>query len=162
MLNWYLIYTKANHEDAVASKLVRAGFQVLNPKIRERRYVKNQLKDVLFPLFPCYIFVEFDSSANYRLIKYTRGIKSVVGPENSPTVVSPGIVREIKRRSTAGTHEIKTMSFEPGQEVLIKAGPLEGFMAVFEKELKGTERVSILLKSMGARAVVDPAMLEKA
>ena len=51
--------------------------------------------------------------------------------------------------------------FKPGEEVLIKGGPFQGLNAVFEKELKGIERVSILLKTINARLVVDSALLAK-
>ena len=160
MLNWYLVYTKPRCEDKVSNRLNENGFAVLNPKIKERRYIRRKLQDVLSPLFPCYIFVKFDNPQDYQLIKYTRGIKSIVGTESTPAIVPEEVINSINNRMRDGIITIKP-KFKPGEEVLIKGGPFQGLNAVFEKELKGIERVSILLKTINARLVVDSALLSK-
>lgn len=161
MLNWFLIYTKPKCEDSVSFKLMEKGFAVLNPKIKERKYLRRKLQYVVSPLFPCYIFMQFDSPKDYRLIKYTRGVKTIVGTEDVPAVVPVEIIKSIQDRMEEGFVNITRRKFSAGEEVLIKAGPFEGFNAVFEKELRGTERVSILLKAVNARVVADGAILEK-
>lgn len=159
-LEWYLVYTKPRAEDGVERKLADAGFEVLNPKLKERKIVRRKLKDSVAPLFPCYVFVRFDIYKNFRLVKYTRGVNKLVGSESAPTPVSDEIVSSIVKRTEGGFVRIRE-SFEAGETVSIKAGPFEGFDAVFEKEVKETERVSILLKSVNARVVVDKALLKK-
>jgi len=161
MLNWFLIYTKPRCEDGVSAKFVENGFEVLNPRIEERRYIRRKLQDVVSPLFPCYIFVRFDENRDYRLVKYTRGVKTVVGPENVPAVVPQHIIDQIRERMDDGVVRVRKSSFTPGEEVSIQAGPFEGLEAVFEKELKSSDRVSILLKAVNARVVVDASMLKK-
>lgn len=161
MLNWFLIYTKPRCEDGVSTKFIENGFEVLNPKIEERRYIRRKLQDVISPLFPCYIFVQFDNPKDYRLVKYTRGVKSVVGPENIPAAVPQDIIDRIRKRMEGGVIHIQPCSFIPGEDVSIQAGPFEGLEAVFEKELKGSERVSILLKAVNARVVVDASILKR-
>ncbi len=163
--NWYLLYTKPKHEDAVSVKLVGAGFEVLNPKLQERRYVRRKLRDVISPLFPCYLFVRFDNPldnpGDYRLIRYTRGVKKVVGTEGLPVAVPDALMRDVRERMSGGIITIRQQTFKEGDAVHIKGGHLEGLSAVFERQLKGTERVSILLKTLNARAVVEMALLEK-
>lgn len=161
MIKWFLIYTKPGCEDSVSSKFFENGFEVLNPKIEERRYIRRKLQDVVSPLFPCYIFVHFDPPKDYRLIKYTRGVKSIVGTENIPSVVPERVIDQIRARMDGGVVHIQPGSFAPGEEVSIKAGPFEGLEAVFEKELKGSERVSILLRTVNARVVVDASILKR-
>lgn len=161
MLNWFLIYTKPRCEDSVSGKFVENGFEVLNPKIEERRYIRRKLQDVVSSLFPCYIFVRFDNPNDYRLIKYTRGVKSVVGPESIPSAVPEDIISKIRERMDGGLIRIQPGSFIHGEDVSIQAGPFEGLEAVFEKELKGSERVSILLKAVNARVVVDASILKR-
>jgi transcriptional antiterminator RfaH len=48
-------------------------------------------------------------------------------------------------------------SFLSGQPVRIQQGPLHGFEAVFEREMKGEQRAVLLLKALfyQARLVVD-------
>lgn len=160
MLNWFLIYTKQRCEDSVSAKFIESGLEVLNPKIEERRYIRRKLQDVISPLFPCYIFVRFESPKNYRLVKYTRGVKSVVGPENVPAAVPEDVIDRIRKRMDDGVVHIQPCSFVPGEDVSIQAGPFEGLEAVFEKELKSSERVSILLKAVNARVVVAASLLK--
>lgn len=162
MFNWYLLYTKPKSEDLLADKLAEKGFEVLNPRLVERKYVRRKLTDVVSPLFPCYIFVRFDILKSFRLIKYTRGVRRVVGTGDFPSVVPDEIVEAIRARTIDGPVTIKPRSFAPGEEVLIKGGQLEGLTAVFEKELSGLERVSVLLKAVNARVVVSRALLAKA
>lgn len=161
MRNWHLIYTKPKNEDFVEQKLQLAGFEVLNTKLKQRRYLRRRLQDAVSPLFPCYLFARFDKLNDYRLIKYTRGIKKIVGGEGLPTVVPDEIINSILEREEQGVITVMPPSFEPGEEVLIKDGPFQDFEAVFQKEIKGVERVCILLKAINARLIVDGYTLTK-
>ncbi|MBI2413917.1 MAG: hypothetical protein HYV24_12005 [Deltaproteobacteria bacterium] len=158
---WYLVYTKPRNEDALEKKFLDAGLEVLNPKVKERKYVRRRVTEAVSPLFPCYVFVKFDVFRNYRFVKYARGVKKLVGFENCPTPVSDGIISSIEERTEGGFVAIRKDMFRAGDAVHIKAGPLSGFDAIFEREVKDTERVSILLKAVNARVVVDQALLSK-
>lgn len=161
MVNWYLIYIKPNSEDVLFKRFSDRGLEVLNPKLKERRFIRRKLQEVISPLFPCYIFVKFDLLKDHQLVKYTRGVKRLVGSANMPAVIPDEIVLSIKNRMAEGVINIKPVRFEPGEEVVVKGGPFQGFDAVFEKELKGAERVSILLKTINARLVIDSPMIAK-
>lgn len=159
--NWFLIYTKPRCEDRVSFKLLNAGFDVLNSKLKERKFIRRKLQDAVSPLFPCYIFARFDCSRDLGLIRYTIGVRDVVGSEGAPTPLPERVVDELRERMANGYITITPRTFDPGEELIIKSGSLEGFHAVFVKELKGTERVSILLKTLNARAIVEVAVLER-
>ena len=161
MQNWHLIYTKPKNEDFVEHRLQSAGFEVLNAKLKQRRYLRRRLQDAVSPLFPCYLFARFDTLNDYRLIKYTRGIKNIVGAEWLPTVVPDEIINSIWEREEQGVITVMPPSFERGEEVLIKDGPFQDFEAVFQREIKGIERVCILLKAINARLIVDGYTLVK-
>lgn len=161
MVNWYLVYTKPKNEDIVSQKFTEAGFEVLNPKLKERKIYRRKLQDIISPLFPCYIFVRFDGSKDYRLVKYTRGVRNIIGTPDNLGIVPQEIIDSILSRSEEGVVTLSPVKMTRGEEVVIKAGPFEGLNAIFEKELKGSERVSILLASINARMVVDRAMIEK-
>jgi len=158
---WYLVYTKPRNEDALEKKFAGLGFEVLNPRVKERRCVRRRAVETVSPLFPCYLFIRFDIFRNFRLVKYSRGVRKIVGSENCPTPVAEDIISSIERRTEGGLITFGREVFSAGDAVQIKAGPFEGFDAVFEKEIKDTERVSILLKTVNARAVVDRAFLLK-
>ncbi|HBG46041.1 MAG TPA: hypothetical protein DDW94_03535 [Deltaproteobacteria bacterium] len=158
MLSWYLVYTKPKYEDNVDTLLTNAGFEVLNPKIVERRYQRNKAAEVISPLFPCYIFARFDKMREYHLVKYTRGVKWVLRNENGPAEINDDVVKSIRGRIEDGVITIRKV-FSPGQELVVNGGPFEGLPAIFEREMTGMERVSILLKSINVRVVIDRCMI---
>lgn len=158
MQSWFLIYTKPRCEDNVETLLSGAGFEVLNPKIRERKLVRRKAADVVSPLFPCYVFARFDKIRDYHLVRYTRGVKWVLRNEDGPAEVQDPVVESILSRMENGVVLLRS-AFTPGQEVLVMGGPFEGFGAIFEREMSGMERVSILLKTINVRLVIDRCMV---
>lgn len=158
MENWFLIYTKPKCEDMVATRLDGAGFSTLNPKVRERRYTRGKVVEAVSPLFPSYVFARFEKFRDYHLIRYTRGIKWVLRNEDGPAEIPDNVIESISARTQDGFVTIRN-AFSPGQTVLVKGGPFEGFTAIFEKEMSGMERVSILLKAINVRLVIDRSML---
>lgn len=158
MDNWFLTYTKPRCEDMVATRLSGAGFEILNPKVRERKFSRGKVIEAVSPLFPSYVFVKFEKFRDYHLIRYTRGIKRVLAGEDGPAEISGEIIESISSRIEDGFVKIRP-SFTPGQNVLVKGGPFEGFAAVFEREMCGMERVSILLKAINVRLVIDRSMI---
>lgn len=158
--NWYLLHLKPKCEDLVTHKLQGCGFEVYNPKLRERKYSRRKLQEVISPLFPCYVFAKFELLSGYRLIRYTRGVRRVVGTDDLPTPVSGMIIDSLRARAEDGAIKIER-SFIPGEPVLIKGGPFQGIDAIFEKEMNGVERVSVLLKEINARVLIDSCLIEK-
>lgn len=162
MLNWYAIYTKPRYERVVAEKLSNCGFNILNPLMKEKKVYRRKLQEVITPLFPCYIFVNLDIIRYSRLVKYTRGVKSIVGTAYTPAIVPDAIINSMLDRMENGIiTTVRIPEYHSGDEVIIRAGAFEGFEALFERELNGTERVSILLKALNARITLDRALLSR-
>ena len=156
---WYAVYTKPKKEDSVAFSLQNIGLEVLNPKIKFRKFKRNKLTDVIEPLFPCYLFANFDKDKYAHLITYTRGVRYVVGKKN-PLVVQDGVVNAIKDGiEDNNIIVIKPSTFKNGDKVLIKDGPFKDFYGIFEKEIKGHERVMILLETIQCRVELDSYFL---
>ncbi len=156
---WYAVYTKPKKEDSVAFLLQNIGLEVLNPKIKFRKFKRNRLTDVIEPLFPCYLFANFDKDKYSHLITYTRGVRYVVGKKN-PLVVQDEVVNVIKDGiEDNNIIVIKPSTFKNGDKVLIKDGPFKDFYGIFEKEIKGHERVMILLETIQCRLELDSYFL---
>jgi transcriptional antiterminator RfaH len=156
---WYAVYTKTKKEDSVAFLLQNIGLEVLNPKIKFRKFKRNKLTDVIEPLFPCYLFAYFDKDKYSHLITYTRGVRYIVG-KKSPVVVQDEVVNLIKDGiEDNNIIVIKPSTFRNGDKVLIKDGPFKDFYGIFEKEIKGHERVMILLETMQCRVELDSYFL---
>ncbi len=96
-MNWYAIYTKPKSEGAVAQLLSNAGIETLNPKIGVRKYIRKKYIEAVEQLFPCYIFALFDEGEHSHMVRYTRGVKYIVGKE-TPLAVPPEIIEVIRER----------------------------------------------------------------
>jgi transcription antitermination factor NusG len=165
MTNWYCLYTKAKQEDVVTFKLLKhADIQIFNPKLKLKKFVRGNLKEVIDELFPCYIFCRFDPYQYYHMIKYTRGVKRIVGnQEGYPFIIDQGLVEGLQQRMRDGFVHLAPPDLIPGGPVLIKEGPFKGLEGILLKEMKASDRVLVLLNSLhyNAKVQVDKAFLSK-
>ncbi|HDJ23820.1 MAG TPA: hypothetical protein ENF17_08025 [Candidatus Aminicenantes bacterium] len=157
MRNWFVINTKPKKEFQVEKILQEANFVVYNPKYSQEGLIK--------PFFPGYQFVCFDFPAQYRLIRYTRGVKKVVGNSDGPIAIAEEVIHEIKAREIDGLIELNKYGEEPGveDEIEVMEGPFKGLRGIFRKELTDNERVIILLNyiSYQGKLIIEKKKLKK-
>ncbi len=157
MKNWFVINTKPKKESQVEKLFVEGGFDIYNPKYLDNNRVK--------PFFPGYEFVYFDYPAHYQLVRYTRGVKRVVGIRNVPVPIPEEVILGIKAREVNGLIEIGKYGEEPevGDEVEVAEGPLKGLKGLFKKELTDKQRVLILLNyvTYQGQLVIEKERLRK-
>ena len=81
------------------------------------------------------------------MVKYTRGVKKIVGNPEGPIPVQEEVIRELRAREKDGHIELDKYGQEPaiGDEIEVVEGPLKGLKGIFKKELDERERVMILL-----------------
>ncbi len=157
MKNWYVINTKPKKEFQVEKLFIEGGIEIYNPK-----YLHD---DRIKPFFPGYEFISFDYPDQYRLVKYTRGVKKVVGVREIPVPIPHEVIQEIKSREANGLIEIDKYGEKPevGDEIEVVEGPLKGLRGVFKKELTAKERVLILLNyvTYQAQLIIEKEKLKK-
>jgi transcriptional antiterminator RfaH len=150
MSYWYCIHTRPKHEDIVEKKLLNLpNIDIINPKIKVKKYVRYRLVEVVEHLFPCYIFSRFDKINYFHMIKYTRGVRKFVGASSGwPFIVDDNIVELIKSRMKNGHIHIEQRRILPGDSVKITEGPLKGLSGILLSETKASERVMVLLSTL--------------
>src|SRR4030042_6769013 len=153
-MNWYAIYTKPKCEDSTALQLSNAGIETLSPKIRTKKYIGGKYMPVIEPLFPSYIFACFDSEKQGHMIKYTRGVKFVVGKQN-PLAVPQEIIEAIQERMQGDIVTPALEKIEKGDRVIIKEGPFVNFYGIFERDIPGRERAMILLEALHSKVEIE-------
>ncbi len=139
MPRWYVINTKPKKEGQVERLFKEGGFTIYCPKyVHERR---------VGPFFPGYAFLLFEFPDQYQLVKYTRGVKRIVGNDAGPTPIPEEVVSGIKARERDGVIVFERYGEEPvaGDEIEVVEGPLKGLKGIFRKEIGASERVMILL-----------------
>jgi transcriptional antiterminator RfaH len=160
-MDWFAIYTKPGAEALAAENLRRAGIETLSPKIRTKKFRRQRLVESVEPLFPCYIFARLDLGRHLHMVSFTRGIRYVVGGE-SPTGVPEGVIDSIRENVRDGVVVPRPGDFNKGERVRIMDGALKDFRGVFTGQMKGSERVTVLLDAMGFRVEVDRHLVGKA
>ena len=166
MTHWYCIYTKSKYEDHVTQRLTHVpGIEILNPKLKTQRFIRGRLRHVTEELFPSYIFARFNPDDSYSLIKYTRGIRRIIGDRSGrPYIVDDEIIRQIQARIEDGFVRIRQPVLQTGDHVVIHEGPLKGLTGMFRNHVKARDRVLILLNTIGYQASleIDKGYLAKA
>jgi transcription antitermination factor NusG len=157
MEHWFVVNIKPRKEYCVEKLFTEGGFIFYNPKrIRKTK---------ICSLFPGYAFIFFDYPAQYKLVKYTRGVKSVLGTSQGPTPLPEKFIAEIRSWEKNGFVELLYSCEMPdaGDEIEIIRGPLRGIRGIFIKELRDRERVAILLNyvSYQAQLITKKSMLKK-
>jgi len=157
MKNWYVINTKPKKEFQVAKMFGQAGFEYYNPVYEQESRIK--------PFFPGYGFLLFDFPDQYQLVRFTRGVKRVVGNRQGPIPVPEEVLQALKAREVNGLIELEKHGQQPavGDEVEVAEGPLKGLRGIFKKETSDKERVLILLSyiSYQGQLIIEKAKLKK-
>lgn len=164
MRKWYVINTKPKNEDRAASNLISGGIETLAPKLKLKKYKNNRFVTVIEPMFPGYIFAKFDPVDEFRLVKYTRGVKTIVHFGERIVPIHEDLIDFIKSRLENGVATIQRKPLLRGDKIVIKDGPFKGLTGIFEREMDGKERVTILLDAVqfAARMEIDRELIEKA
>jgi transcription antitermination factor NusG len=149
--------TKPKKEFQVERLFTEGGIKIYNPKYLYENRVK--------PFFPGYGFIYFEFPRQYQLVRYTRGVKRVVGNRQGPIPIPEEVILGIKAREVDGLIELFKYGEEPevGDEIEVVEGPLKGLKGIFKRELPERERVLILLNyvSYQGQLLIEKKKLKK-
>jgi len=155
MKRWYVVNTKPRNEARAATNLTNGGIEVLAPQLKMRKYKEGKFVYVVEPMFPSYIFVRFHPVDDFRMVKYARGVKTIVHFGEKIVPLQDEMIEFIKSRLENGVAFIEKPKISKGEKILIKDGPFRGFSGIFESELDGRERVAILLDGVNYCAKME-------
>lgn len=150
ILCWYAVYTHPKQEDRANLNLRAWGVETFNPQLREsrRNIYTGAPFNVIKNLFPRYLFAKFKASELMHKVSFTRGVNRVVNFGGGAVVVDDEII-EIINSHVGEDNFIKIgHDFKSGDKVLIKDGPFRTLTGIFDKKIKNTDRVRILLEAI--------------
>jgi len=164
-LRWYVLRSKPRKEGALQRYARQNGHDVFYPTIPARPV--NPRASRIAPYFPSYLFVRADletvGAGTFHWMPYSAGLVEVGG---EPGTVPDLLVRKIASR-VAEIWKAGGLVFDglkQGDRVTIREGVFEGYQAIFDARLPGSERVRVLLRMLNDRYVpleVDAALLER-
>ncbi len=148
--SWFIISTKPKQEFIAEEALKTMGITVYLP-LYFKRIKKNKEKiEIISPLFSGYIFAQFSIIDQYHKVRYTRGVKSVLGNNDCLWTISDQKIEDIKCREDNGIVQLKKRddAFKCGDSILIDEGDFDGWEGVFYEELPDNERAIIMLTNV--------------
>jgi transcription antitermination factor NusG len=125
-LPYFALYVRSRQERVVEKRLHSKGYTAFSPLYRSRRNRSDRTVELELPLFPGYVFCQFDPSFRLPILK-TPGVVTIVGVGNIPQPIDDVEISSIQKITIAGSGLAKPWPFfREGQRVRIEAGPLCG------------------------------------
>lgn len=144
MQAWYLLYCKRGQIQRAQEHLERQAVNCLMPVITLEKMLRGKRTMVSEPLFPNYLFVEFDPEVIHTTtINATRGVSHFVRFGTSPATVPSKVIHQLSVYQQPEDITDPETPF-PGDSVVITEGAFEGFEAIFA-EPDGEARSMLLL-----------------
>ncbi len=146
-MNWYCLHTRPQREELLAVHLTNElGLQTYLPRLKLRKTIRRVRREVVRPLFPRYLFCQFDLATHYRAVRYAKEAIDIVRLGGGPTVVSPTLIRELKLWADGQLERgLAKDEFFPGQAVEVTDGPMLGLKGIISESMSDRERVRVLL-----------------
>jgi transcriptional antiterminator RfaH len=151
MKQWYVVNTKAREEPKASFNLKRQGFNSYLPQYKKTRRHARRIDTVLAPLFPKYLFIEFDLDLErWSSINSTAGVKKLIMFGSLPATLPSELVEEIRtREDVEGVVSLNQyLKIKQGDQVTINSGAFREHSGIFECQ-DDDKRIIILLKLMG-------------
>ena len=153
---WYAVQTQPNGEARADVNLRRQGFATYLPRyLRERRHARRT-EVVARPLFPRYLFVNFDVGRDrWRSVQSTFGVSGLVLFGGKPAPVEHDVISEIRARE-GGDGFVKLglpPGLMPGSAIRLVDGLFADCQGVLER-IADDRRVAVLLSLLGRKVRV--------
>jgi transcription antitermination factor NusG len=138
---WYALQVRTRWERSTAVLLSGKGYETFLPTFRTRKRCSGRLKEVSAPLFPGYVFCQFDAQRRLPIL-VTPGVIAVVGRGRLPLPVEDSEIAAIQTVVSSGMRAEPWPYLEVGQRVRIEDEALSGLEGILIS-LKGSHRIVI-------------------
>ena len=162
MQAWYLLYCKRGQIQRAQDHLERQAVNCLMPVITLEKLLRGKRTMVSEPLFPNYLFVEFDPEVIHTTtINATRGVSHFVRFGSQPATVPSTVIHQLSVYQQPEDITDPDTPY-PGDNVVITEGAFEGFQAIFA-EPDGEARSMLLLNMLNSQVMqsLDNRQFEK-
>jgi transcription antitermination factor NusG len=158
---WHAVYTRHQHEKAVAGLLETKGVEVFLPLFASSRHWSDRNKMLWLPLFPGYVFFRGGSDCRLKIVG-TPGVHMILSNGARPALISESEIAAI-RKVVAGPYPIAPHPFLLcGERVRIKRGALEGIEGVLLRQKNQCRLViSVDMLAQAVAVEIDASEVER-
>jgi len=155
--DWAVVRTKANQERLAITNLAMRKLDIYCPRILLNRWHTRAPRGPV-PLFSGYIFVRQTPSLRAHDLRYCSGVQYPVVFDGVLARVEGDFIEAL--RAMEGErgfilHEEINRGLEPGCQVNISGGSLEGVQGVFDGYVNGKDRARIFVEFLRRRTVLE-------
>lgn len=126
--NWYAVQTRARNEKAIASRLQEQGLTTFLPLVTTVRSWSDRKKEIVTPLFSCYVFVKMmgaDYGQRMRVCR-TNGVFRIVSVRGQAVPIPDEQIEALRTVISQDVRWTEHPFLKVGQRVRIRGGCLDG------------------------------------
>jgi transcription antitermination factor NusG len=138
---WFALQVRTRWESSTAVLLSGKGYETLLPTYQAKKRWNGRLRHSTAPLFPGYVFCQFDV-LNRLPILVTPGVIAVVGRGRVPVPVEDSEICALQRVVLSGLDAEPWPYLEIGQKIRIESSALNGLDGVLIN-FKGNHRIVV-------------------
>jgi transcription antitermination factor NusG len=147
---WFALQVRTRWEASAALFLSAKGYEAFLPTYKVRKRWGGSNKEVSAPLFPGYVFCQFDPQKRLPIL-VTPGVIAVVGRGRIPIPVEDSEITSIQTAISSGLRAEPWPYLEVGQRIRIESDALcglEGILIDFKGRQRIVVSVSLLRRSV--------------
>jgi transcription antitermination factor NusG len=151
---WFALQVRSRWESSTAQFLSGKGHETFLPQYLLKKSWGGKSREVMAPLFPGYIFCQFDAQKRLPIL-VTPGVVAVVGRGRIPVPIEDSEIAAIQTVVSSGFHAEPWPYLEIGQRIRIEdealnssLNGLEGILINFKGRQRIVVSVSLLRRSV--------------
>jgi transcription antitermination factor NusG len=159
--SWCAVYTRHQHEKAIAQILSAKGLEVFLPLYNATRRWKDRTMHLSLPLFPCYLFLRGMKERRLEVVT-TPGIVSILSINSEPATIPESEIESVRKAIEWGNRVEPHPFLRCGDRVRVISGPLQGLEGILVRK-KNLYRLvlSVEILERSAAVEVDVSAVER-
>lgn len=155
---WYPIYTRSRAEKKTQAELTKKNIISYLPLKKVEKQWSDRKKIVEEPLISSYIFV-YISLKEYQEVLITNGVSRFIYFSGEIASIPDQQINDLKLL-LANSSDLEILNFEinPGEKVLIKAGPFKGILAELVSLKNNNKTIVLRLQNLGYSIIISTSL----
>ncbi|MDF2433967.1 MAG: transcriptional antiterminator RfaH [Mucilaginibacter sp.] len=156
VVKWYPVYTQPRAEKKACQALLNKGIETYLPLHRQIRQWSDRKKWVEEPFIKSYLFVHIKEFEQTEVLM-TKGIARFIYFSGSIAAMPDRQIQELKLLMASPYElEITEENLQPGEKIIIKAGPLKGLTGEIIS-YRSQKQLVLRLENLGYSIIVNMA-----
>ena len=158
---WYALRVRPRLEKQVSANLSAKGYELFLPLYKRKSHWSDRIKTLEVPLFPGYLFCQFDVAKRLPILQ-TPGVISVVGIGKCPEPIDVVEIDAVRAVVSSGVTYQPHPYLTVGDAVRVEHGALTGLVGLItqvKNDFRLIISVNLLMRSVSVeidRSWVDP------